>query len=457
MRPTSLLVVFVTFLQLVPNGSAESVMLTRRSTGERHSPIVKRLIADSPNPNKSDSPRTTGAGIRRRGIVKNYYQPARVRREETNGENGSAKDDAKTNPPTTTTGQTAWAKPSDSPASLVGVISEGDAIVYTIDIKVGKEGVTVPVLVDTGSADLWVAGTSCPDCVATHMVDSKLKGEEGCTVVSKNYGKGSAKGCMVPTNVQIGNYQLENFPVIAAETVAEFDGSYMRQVIGIFGLAMNKSAYANKATPLNRLSQLNMISTPEVGFYLDREVTGSKMVFGSPHDDPHADKSNKVVLQQQDSSNGLYQVSLDGFVSYGNLIKSGSKAFSMANLPVILDTGTSDIRVPEKMMIPIYAALGHNVYWNESTTDTQVVRCNGFDDKKDSAFALQFNGKQFAIKWQDLVANQSPLNPEYCYARIQPSPPGIEDSIIIGSVFFHNAYHVVNTDTGDVTIYGLAP
>ncbi|WVO15054.1 hypothetical protein L204_102698 [Cryptococcus depauperatus] len=410
MRPTSLLVVFVTFLQLVPNGSAESVMLTRRSTGERHSPIVKRLIADSPNPNKSDSPRTTGAGIRRRGIVKNYYQPARVRREETNGENGSAKDDAKTNPPTTTTGQTAWAKPSDSPASLVGVISEGDAIVYTIDIKVGKEGVTVPVLVDTGSADLWVAGTSCPDCVATHMVDSKLKGEEGC--------KGSAKGCMVPTNVQIGNYQLENFPVIAAETVAEFDGSYMS---GIFGLAMNKSAYANKATPLNRLSQLNMISTPEVGFYLDREVTGSKMVFGSPHDDHPRHWVSWTTFGKADSDR------------------------------------TSDIRVPEKMMIPIYAALGHNVYWNESTTDTQVVRCNGFDDKKDSAFALQFNGKQFAIKWQDLVANQSPLNPEYCYARIQPSPPGIEDSIIIGSVFFHNAYHVVNTDTGDVTIYGLAP
>lgn len=31
----------------------------------------------------------------------------------------------------------------------------------------------------------------------------------------------------------------------------------------------------------------------------------------------------------------------------------------------------------------------------------------------------------------------------------------ISDYLIVGSIFFHNVYHVINTDTGDITLYGL--
>lgn len=34
---------------------------------------------------------------------------------------------------------------------------------------------------------------------------------------------------------------------------------------------------------MDTLSQLGMISTPEVGFYLTRTESGSELVFGSPH------------------------------------------------------------------------------------------------------------------------------------------------------------------------------
>lgn len=41
---------------------------------------------------------------------------------------------------------------------------------------------------------------------------------------------------------------------------------------------------------MDTLSQLGMISTPEVGFYLTRTESGSELVFGSPHNKYVKDK-----------------------------------------------------------------------------------------------------------------------------------------------------------------------
>ncbi|WVQ77488.1 hypothetical protein IAR50_007174 [Cryptococcus sp. DSM 104548] len=352
-----------------------------------------------------------------------------------------------------TVSQTKWAQPSDADGSLTPVMSQGDAIVYTIDVTVGDGSVTVPVLVDTGSADMWVAGSNCDNCTSAGMVDSGLTATNDCQKQEKGYGSGSVEGCLVPTNVKFGNsYELEQFPILVASDSEGFDGSYMS---GIFGLAMNQSSINNQAMPLNMMSQLGMISTPEVGFYLDRADTGSEIIFGSPHDDAHADQSKKVTLPKFTQEDGLYRVTMDGFVSHGYMVSSTESNVTMENLQVILDTGTSDIRVPEAMMLPLYAALGNGTFFTDTTTGDLVVPCEGQGDE-DAALALQFGGQQFYVKWEDIVANPSSTDANYCYCRVQASPSSIGDYLIVGSAFFHNVYHVINTDTGDTTMYGLA-
>lgn len=54
----------------------------------------------------------------------------------------------------TTFAQSIWAQPLDSSASLTGVMSQNNAIVYTIDVTIGEGGITLPVLVDTGCLSL---------------------------------------------------------------------------------------------------------------------------------------------------------------------------------------------------------------------------------------------------------------------------------------------------------------
>ncbi|KIR59577.1 hypothetical protein I314_04566 [Cryptococcus bacillisporus CA1873] len=74
----------------------------------------------------------------------------------------------------TTFAQSIWAQPLDSSASLTGVMSQNNAIVYTIDVTIGEGGITLPVLVDTGSADICVAARGCDNCTAASMIDSGL-------------------------------------------------------------------------------------------------------------------------------------------------------------------------------------------------------------------------------------------------------------------------------------------
>lgn len=54
----------------------------------------------------------------------------------------------------TTFAQSIWAQPLDSSASLTGVMSQNNAIAYTIDVTIGEGGITLPVLVDTGCLSL---------------------------------------------------------------------------------------------------------------------------------------------------------------------------------------------------------------------------------------------------------------------------------------------------------------
>ncbi|KGB78776.3 hypothetical protein CNBG_4614 [Cryptococcus deuterogattii R265] len=314
----------------------------------------------------------------------------------------------------TTFAQSIWAQPLDPSASLTGVMSQNNAIVYTIDVTIGEGGITLPVLVDTGSADIWVAASGCDNCTAASMVDSGLIPPEACEEEDKGYGSGSVRGCLVNTDIIIGAYKLKQFHVLAASDSQGFDGSYMS---GIFGLAMNvcaldiassrqlliqlqKSSIGNQATPMDTLSQLGMITTPEVGFYLTRTESESELVFGSPHDNPHADQSKKITLPKSTTGDGLYRVIMDGFISHGYMVQSSNNIVSMEKIEVILDTGTSDIRVPEDMLLPIYAALGNGTYYFDTTTGDLVVPCNSNDD---AALALQFGGQQFYLSWQDLM------------------------------------------------------
>nr|XP_019044007.1 hypothetical protein I302_07287 [Kwoniella bestiolae CBS 10118]OCF22937.1 hypothetical protein I302_07287 [Kwoniella bestiolae CBS 10118] len=376
-RHTSLLLALLSVL----GAQAETLRLTRHHSDS--SPLVRRLLNDAP-PIRSDHTGSSSA------LHSDYRR-------------------------------------SDSSIGM-NVDSSG-GIAYTLDVLVGEGKVPVPVLVDTGSADLWVSANPCDNCTKASMVDSLVHTSDRCNLESKKYGDGSVYGCLVKTDVLIGQYQLSQYPLLAARDVEGFDGTFMS---GILGLAMSKNAIDNQPTPIELMQSGGMISSPEVGFYLTREGDGSEIIFGNPHSNAHADQNKKVTLSKQDQD-GLYRVNLDAFISHGQPITSQST--NMQNIEVIIDTGTTNILVSELMMDPIYSALGGSP---KDSNGLRSVPCKG-PDNPDSALALQFGGVVFDIKWEDLIIQETPA----------------KDFILIGSAFLHNVYHTINAATGEVTIYGL--
>ncbi|WWC72130.1 uncharacterized protein I206_106090 [Kwoniella pini CBS 10737] len=322
-------------------------------------------------------------------------------------------------------------------------IDSSGGVAYTLDVSIGQDKKVVPVLVDTGSADLWVSASPCDNCTKSGMINTGIITNDGCDLKSKTYGSGSVHGCLVPTDVAIGDYALKDYPLLAARDTEGFDGKYMS---GIFGLAMNKISIDNHATPIDLMYSASLISTLEVGFYLTRQGDGSEIVFGNPHSDKHANHSKKVQLDKQ-GDGGLYRIRLDSFVSHDQPI-TGSNP-KMQDIDVIIDTGTTNLLVTESMMSPMYAALGG---LQQPDDCMFVAPCEG-PDNPDAALALQFAGTVFPIKWQDLVLRPSTSKPDHCYLRTQRTPA--ENYILIGSAFLHNTYHVINAATGQVTFYGL--
>ncbi|KAK6909283.1 hypothetical protein I204_01425 [Kwoniella mangroviensis CBS 8886] len=322
-------------------------------------------------------------------------------------------------------------------------IDSSGGIAYTIDVLIGENKNSVPVLVDTGSADLWVSANPCGNCTKANMVDTKVQTSDGCTLESKKYGSGAVHGCLVKTDVAIGQYSLSDYPLLAARDVEGFDGSYMS---GILGLAMRQNSIDNQATPIDLMLSAGMITSPEIGFYLTREGDGSEVVFGNAHYSPDADQNKKAALPKK-GQDGLYRVNLDAFISRNQPITS--QATEMQNIEVIIDTGTTNILVSESMMDPIYSVLGGS---DKGSDGLRSVPCKG-PDNPDKALALQFGGRSFNIKWEDLIAMPTSSDPDYCYLRIQETPA--ENFILIGSAFLHNVYHTINAATGEVTLYGL--
>ncbi|WRT70109.1 uncharacterized protein IL334_007103 [Kwoniella shivajii] len=321
-------------------------------------------------------------------------------------------------------------------------VDSSGGIAYTIDIYVGEGKVAVPVLVDTGSADIWVSASPCKNCTDAKMVDTKITSTDGCKLVSKGYGSGSVDGCLVSTDVSLGRYSLSNYPILAARDMRGFDGKYMS---GILGLAMRNMALSNQS-PIDLLFSSGIISSAEVGFYLARDGDESELVLGNPHDSHHADQTKKVQLSKK-GSDGLYRVNLESFVSHGQPINS--EGANLQSIEVIIDTGTTNILLPEHMLEPIYNALkGHKDvnqnYW--------VAPCKRPNDANE-LLGLNFGGTVFNLKWEDLVIASSSSKSQYCPLRIQNTPA--DDYLLIGSAFLHNVYHVVNVDSGEITFYGL--
>nr|XP_019002425.1 uncharacterized protein I203_04906 [Kwoniella mangroviensis CBS 8507]OCF65886.1 hypothetical protein I203_04906 [Kwoniella mangroviensis CBS 8507] len=147
-------------------------------------------------------------------------------------------------------GRTLWERAETDVITLKEV---GDGSGYTVDMVI--DGILMPIHVDTGSSQLWVAHKSCQTCVSAGMtyIDADLP--EGCTAA------GIISGCLVNTSVSLCEYALGDYAVLAATQVSEEIATNGELYSGTLGLADDKLTNSGGSTVISALYKQGQITS----------------------------------------------------------------------------------------------------------------------------------------------------------------------------------------------------
>ncbi|WVQ70268.1 uncharacterized protein L199_008494 [Kwoniella botswanensis] len=329
--------------------------------------------------------------------------------------------------------------------NVIALNEVGDGSAYTVDMVI--DGILLPIHVDTGSSQLWVAHRTCQTCINAGMtyIDADLP--EGCTGDEKiEYAAGTVSGCLVNTSVSLGEYTQEDYAVLAAKEVSEEIATNGELYSGTLGLADDKLTNSGGPTVISALYKQGQINSPEVGFYLagkNGNATESKMVLGDSSSVSHAPDKESIVLSRAIQEDGIYVVDL------GDVIV-GEKSIATDQVAV-LDTGSIGIGIPSSISQDVFK----DIYGEIKDEDGgKKVSCQSPNSNTISmTFAL--GNKQFGVMYNDLISK--PDDDGLCWALVG-TYQGVDDSDkkwVLGDAFLQNVYHTINLETGEVKLFEL--
>ncbi|PPR00497.1 hypothetical protein CVT24_005520 [Panaeolus cyanescens] len=333
----------------------------------------------------------------------------------------------------------------------IPIINQGGDIIYIGPISLGTPPQPFQVILDTGSSDLWVVGTSCQTCQPnTPLFQSSLSstfqtpGSNIDSAITLQYGSGSVAGSVASDTVTMGGFTISN--QIFVDAAQPSSGLLEGSVSGLMGLAFSTIAKTG-ATPFwQALADDGQLSSPEMSFWLarvtdatspDDERPGGEFTLGGTNSSLFSGDIEFYDLATQPS---FWMLSLKGVTVQGKSvgISTGNAALAA------IDTGTTLIGGPSADVAAIWANVpgsapsrrqpGH--YTFPCSTDVEVT--------------LSFGGKAWAISSQDMnLGAESIRNTDTCMGAIFDlnlgsnvgSGPGVP-SWVIGDTFLKNVYSV---------------
>ncbi|EDV57352.1 lysosomal aspartic protease [Drosophila erecta] len=318
---------------------------------------------------------------------------------------------------------------------------------YYTTLGFGNPPQAMQVLIDTGSANLWVLSSKCPDSVAPCANRIKYNSSASTTYRAINstfsiaYGSNSEDGPIALSGFQsqdtvnFGGYSIKN--QIFAEINYAPDTAFLKsEFVGIVGLGFSSIAMGGITPPFYNLVAEGLISRAVFSIYLNRNGTD-------------ATHGGELILGGTDS--GLYS----GCLTYVPVSSAGYWQFTMTsatvngfqfceNCEAILDVGTSLIVVPE----PVLAAINQILGVLDATPSNGVyqVNCSTVSELPD--VVLTIARRKFPLKFSDYVLRYG----NTCVSGFT-SMKG-NNLLILGEIFLGAYYTVYDTV---YKLIGLAP
>jgi len=347
-----------------------------------------------------------------------------------------------TNSTRSTAGVTIANQPTTNNSLGLSIIAQD--VGYFATVQIGTPPQDFRILMDSGSADLWVGSTNCSSngggC-GPHVflgTDSSSSFVDTQKQWQIQYGTGAVAGSIVSDDVNVAGLALVNhtFGVAEQETVDFSDSSVPFD--GLMGLAQSTLSEQKALTPVEALATSGLITDAITSYKLSRlqdNTNDGEITFGEL-DVSKFDATTLVTLDNV-SQKGFWEASLSAVTVDGT--DSG-----LQNRTAILDTGTTVIVAPAADAASVHQLI------SGAKSDGQggfTIPCTS-----NASVALTFAQRSFAIDTRDLLLGPAdPNNPSGdCISGISSGNIGGQNEWLVGDVFLKNAYF--STDVGKNSI-----
>lgn len=256
------------------------------------------------------------------------------------------------------------------------MVNQNADTTYYGSLAVGTPAVAYNVVLDTGSADFWLAApdcSGCPDGIETFDGSGSSTFSNLTESFSITYGSGSASGYLVSDTVQMAGFEVAGqtfgvyFFILSATYLIDIglgvsntveSGLIDSPVSGLLGLAW-KGLSSSGATPFwEQLYEANVLDSPVMGFHLSRYLNVSRASALEPGGTFTLGALNTSLYTGDVDYQDLAQSNLYWTLSIANATVNGNTvSISSGDTGAVIDTGTTLIGGPSTEVANIYSQI----------------------------------------------------------------------------------------------------
>jgi cathepsin D len=302
------------------------------------------------------------------------------------------------------------------------------------------------VIVDTGSADLWIPSSDCSLTACKKHIQynpsTSLHASSTGESFKIKYGSGSVGGYVFTDSLTLGDFFI---PEQRLGTVVSLSKNFEDEPFdGILGLGFNSLTALSAKTPLDHLFESMQISSKKFSLFLDHENgKPSELLFNGINENLYTGEFTTLPLS---SDLGYWMVQLDG-VSVVSLSAQHNQSFFLdfpENNQVIMDTGTTLIMAPKKAAKRLHSFIpgARKSHW---FSKFYVFPCQNVEN---ISIGFVLGGKTFYLSKNDFVLGTTDHG-KTCMSAIQSSK---NNEWILGGSFLRNVYSVWDAEAKTLSL-----
>ncbi|KAF7308806.1 Aspartic peptidase A1 [Mycena kentingensis (nom. inval.)] len=333
------------------------------------------------------------------------------------------------------------------------VTNQGADSSYYGSLAIGTPAVSFDVILDTGSADLWVAGSSCTQgCSGVPTFDSSASSTfvNSSTDFEITYGSGAAAGVLATDTVQMAGFSVARQTFAVANQVTS--GLLNDPVSGLLGLAFQRIA-SSGATPFwETLASGGSWDSALMAFHLTRFLNQSRASneeFGGSFTMGFVNESlytGEIEYIDMPTSNSYWILPITALTVNGNsvTVPSGSDSYAA------IDTGTTLVGGPEEEIAAIYAQIPNSQAGSGDYDGYYLYPCD-----TDVTVTISYGGQAWSISPADFELQQ--VSRGTCVGSFFTLSTGASaPSWIIGDTFLKNVYSVFRYEPASIGFAALS-